>query len=54
MILDASESCNDINFKFATAVTATRQYEIKVTQYECGVNLGGDLFVLSFSKIEKS
>ena len=44
MILDASDSCNDVNFNFGSGSSTSRSYDIKVTQYECGVNLGGEFF----------
>ena len=51
VILDASPSCNDLSFSFGGA-SSTRQYDIKVTQYNCGgVNLGGEEFEVLSSSI---
>ena len=41
VILDASDQCNDIAFNYGSSSTSSRSYDIKITQYECGSNLGG-------------
>ena len=46
MILDASDVCNTVSFTFGMSSMASREYNIKVTQYECGTNLGGNIIHL--------
>jgi len=36
MILDASESCQIVNFNIGGSTSTTRKWDIKVTQYACG------------------
>ena len=43
VILDASDVCNTVSFTFGMSSMASREYNIKVTQYECGTNLGGNI-----------
>lgn len=40
LYVDASEECAKASFGFGTATT-TRQYDIKVTQYDCNTEMGG-------------
>ena len=46
VILDASDVCNTVSFTFGMSSMASREYNIKVTQYECGTNLGGNIIHL--------
>ncbi len=42
MIVDASDKCNTVTFDISGGSTATRSWDIKVTQYACGEDtLGG-------------
>ena len=36
MVLDASESCQMVNFNIGGSTSTTRKWDIKVTQYACG------------------
>ncbi|XP_059088976.1 uncharacterized protein LOC131885067 isoform X2 [Tigriopus californicus] len=47
MIVDASDQCHKASFDFSGTAT-TRQFEIKVTQYQCGDELGGPDGCLQF------
>ena len=43
MFLDASDTCSDLTFAIGNGNTATRSFDIKITQYECGSEKGGDV-----------
>ena len=47
MILEASDQCNQASFLFGET-TDTRDVDIKVTQYECGNEMGGPPDCLQF------
>ena len=36
VVLDASESCQMVNFNIGGSTSTTRKWDIKVTQYACG------------------
>jgi len=36
MILDASDSCHQVNFNIGALTTTTRKWDIRITQYACG------------------
>ena len=40
--VDASDACHKIAFDISPADSSTRTWDIKVTQYECGAEDGGE------------
>ena len=41
VLVDASDSCNVVNFNIGSSAGTTRQWDIKATQYLCGAEMAG-------------
>ena len=48
MIVDASNDCNQVTFHLGADQSVTRQWNIKVTQFECGNEMGGPCGCLQY------
>ena len=49
MFIDASDACSMLNFNIAAGeTTITRQWDIKITQYECGSEIAGGSTILIY------
>ena len=48
MIVDASNDCHQVTFHLGADQSVARQWNIKVTQFECGNEMGGPCGCLQY------